>query len=143
MASPVPKHDVRHGACRLTAQEAEMTWTGMWRNQYGSSLEIESEADRRIEGSFRTALEDSAFRGQSIAISGRHQGDCISFAGGGATPGGDVLVSYTGLLRDGRMETLWYVVTDSVPAGGAPATLEKVKWWRAMMTGADTFERVS
>jgi len=68
-----------------------MTWTGMWRNQYGSSLEIESEADHRV----------------------------------------------------GRMETLWYVVTDSVPAGGAPGTLEKVKWWRAVMTGADTFERVS
>src|SRR3954469_25228024 len=112
MASPVPKHDVRHGACRLTAQEAEMTWTGMWRNQYGSSLEIESEADHRIEGSFRTALEDSAFRGQDIAISVRHQGDCVAFAVGGATPKGDMIVSYSGLLRDGRLETLWYVVAD-------------------------------
>jgi hypothetical protein len=119
-----------------------MTWTGIWRNQYGSTVEIASEADHRIEGSFRTALEDSGFRGQSIAISGRHQGDCIAFVGGGATPRGDMLVSYTGLLRGGRMETLWYVVADSLPEEGEPGTIKKVNWWRAMMTGADTFERV-
>jgi hypothetical protein len=119
-----------------------MTWTGTWRNQYGSTLQIDDEADHRIEGSFRTALEDSAFRGQDIAISGRHQGDCVAFAGGGATPKGDMIVSYSGLLRDGRLETLWYVVADSVPVEGAAGILQKINWWRAVMTGADTFERV-
>ena len=89
-------------------------------------------------------MKDSGFYGQDVEVSGVHQGDCVSFAGGGATPAGDMVVSYTGLLREGRMETLWYVVADSAlaaPHEGAPAELKKRPWWRAMMTGADTFER--
>lgn len=122
-----------------------MRWLGKWRNQYGSLVEITSEADHRIIGTFQTVLEDSSFRGQVLAISGVHQGDCISFAGAGATPAGDMAVSYTGLLREGRMETLWYVAADSVmkPREGAPPELRKGSWWHAMTTGADTFERVS
>jgi Avidin family len=122
-----------------------MSWIGTWRNQYGSVVEITDEADHKITGTFRTALQDSGFFGQEISISGVHQGDCISFAGGGSTPAGDVVVSYTGLLREGRMETLWYAVADSVlttPHEGAPAELKKRNWWRAMTTSADTFERV-
>jgi hypothetical protein len=121
-----------------------MRWIGTWRNQYGSTVEITDEADHRIAGTFRTALEDSSFHGQEIPVSGVHRGDCISFAGGGTTPAGDMVVSYTGLLREGRMETLWHVVADSVFAAareGAPAQLRKRHWWSAMMTGADTFER--
>lgn len=122
-----------------------MRWLGKWRNQYGSVVEITDEGDHRITGTFRTALEDSSFHGQVVTISGVHEGDCISFAGAGATPAGDMAVSYTGLLRDGRMETLWHVVADSVlaPREGAAPELRKGSWWRAMTTGADTFERVS
>ncbi|WP_424682722.1 hypothetical protein [Frateuria sp. YIM B11624] len=119
-------------------------WLGTWRNQYGSVVEITDDAGHAIKGVFRTALKDSGFYGQDVQISGVHRGDCISFAGAGSTPAGDMVVSYTGLLRDGRMETLWYVAADSMltpPSDGAPAALKKTPWWRAMMTGADTFER--
>ena len=57
-----------------------------------------------------------------------------------------MVVTYTGLLREGRIETLWFVAADaalSAPAEGIPATINKVNWWRAMTTNADTFERVS
>lgn len=121
-----------------------MGWLGTWRNQYGSVVEITDDAGHAIKGVFRTALKDSGFYGQDVEVSGVHRGDCISFAGTGATPAGDMVVSYIGLLRDGRMETLWYVAADSVltpPSDGAAAALKKTPWWRAMMTGADTFER--
>lgn len=121
-----------------------MSWLGTWRNRYGSVVEITDEADHAIKGVFRTALKDSGFYGRDIAVTGVHQGDCISFAGAGTTRAGDMVVSYTGLLRDGRMETLWYVAADSTlsaSSDGAPAALRKSPWWRAMMTGADTFER--
>lgn len=55
-----------------------------------------------------------------------------------------MVVSYTGLLRDGRMETLWYVAADAALGAqhaGEPAKLSKRSWWRAMSTGADTFVR--
>lgn len=123
-----------------------MSWLGTWRNQYGSVVEITDEADHAIKGVFRTALKDSGFYGQDIAVTGVHRGDCISFVGAGTTPAGDMVVSYTGLLRDGRMETLWYVAADSTLSAsceGAPAELRKSPWWRAMMTGADAFERLT
>ncbi len=122
-----------------------MAFQGRWRNQYGSILEIEDERDGRIVGRFKTALADSAFYGREIPVVGSCQGDCIGVAGGGHTPSGDVLVTYTGVLRDGRIETLWHVASDSAlvaSADGAPARLEKLSWWRTMMTGADSFERV-
>jgi hypothetical protein len=122
-----------------------MGWIGTWKNQYGSTVEITDESDHKIAGVFRTALDDSGFRGQAIPVFGVHQGDCISFAGGGVTPAGDGLVSYTGLLRDGKMETLWYVVADSAlgaSSEGVPAVRTRLPWWRAISTNADTFERV-
>lgn len=121
-----------------------MDWKGVWKNQYGSIVEITDDADNRISGSFRTALPDSGFHGQEIPILGVHRGDCISFAGGGKTAVGDAVVSYTGLLREGKMETLWFVVSDAAIKAngeGQPAKIEKLNWWRSMSTSADTFQR--
>lgn len=122
-----------------------MSWIGVWKNQFGSVVEIASEANGRIEGSFRTALKDSAFYGQTVPLVGVHKGNCINLASAGTGPAGDVVVSYTGLLRDGRMETLWFVATDRALGAareGAPAESSQTNWWRAMTINADTFERV-
>jgi hypothetical protein len=121
-----------------------MTWKGRWRNQYGSILEITDDADNRIVGSFRTALDDSGFHGQTISILGIHHGDCVSMSGGGRTPAGDAVACYTGLLRNGRMETLWFVCADSAIKAdeGQPGKIVKLDWWRSMTTSADTFERI-
>jgi len=122
-----------------------MEWKGKWRNQYGSIVEISNDGSGRISGTFTTALRDSGFYGQEIPIVGFHQGDCISFVAAGKTAAGDAAVSYTGLLRDGKMETLWFLVSDSAikaAAEGAPGKIEKLNWWRSISTSADTFERV-
>ncbi|MGX1108378.1 MULTISPECIES: avidin/streptavidin family protein [Bradyrhizobium] len=75
-------------------RENEMTWVGRWKNQYGSIVEITSEANGRIEGTFRTALADSGFYGQTVAIVGVHQGNCIGFSSVGSSATGDRVVSY-------------------------------------------------
>ena len=123
-----------------------MTWLGKWRNQYGSLLEITDESDHKIAGKFRTALADSGFFGQEISVVGVHYGGCIGLTAGGNTATGAMVVTYTGLLREGRIETLWYVAADAslgASAEGIPANVTKLNWWRAMTTNADTFERVS
>jgi hypothetical protein len=53
-------------------------------------------------------------------------------------------VCYTGLLRDGKMETLWFVYADSAIKAepGQPGKIAKLKWWRSMTSSADTVERV-
>ena len=122
-----------------------MRWTGKWRNQYGSILEITEESDHRVAGRFRTALDDSGFFGQEIAVVGICHGDCIGLAAGGKSAAGNMVVTYTGLLRDGKLETLWYVVADAAlgaSAEGEPARASKLNWWRSVTTSADTFERV-
>lgn len=121
-----------------------MPWTGKWRNQFGSILEITDDANGRIEGTFETALADSGFYGQVVAVVGVHQGNCIGFSSVGHSSTGDRVVSYTGLLRDGKMETAWFAVSDktlSAAKEGEPATLKSTNWWRAVSTNIDTFER--
>ena len=118
-----------------------MTWVGSWRNQHGSVLEIISEANGRIEGSYRSAV-GSNIKGQQVAVVGIHEGDLISFAVGES----GIVVSWTGLLRDGRIETLWHLAAReklTADAEGLPATRQPLEWWQAMTTGADTFERVT
>jgi hypothetical protein len=123
-----------------------MTWTGKWRNEYGSTVEIEDDSNNQIVGVFRTALEESGFYGLAINVFGVHHGDCISFAGCGPTKAGAAIVSYTGLLRGGKMETMWLMAADSHLAAaeqGGPAELKKQSWWRAVTVNRDTFERDS
>lgn len=121
-----------------------MTWIGNWRNQFGSILRITGDAEGRIEGTFETALEDSGFYGQSVPVVGFHKGNCIGFVATGSSVTGDRVVSYTGLLRHGKMETAWFVVADqalSATREGDPAKLKQLNWWRAVTTNVDTFER--
>jgi hypothetical protein len=120
-------------------------WKGKWRNRYGSILTITDDSDHRLIGTFETALPDSGFHDRSIPMIGFHQGNCIGITGGAATPAGDMLVTYTGLLRDGRLETLWFVAADAALTAskeGVPARITPLSWWRSMTTNADTFEKV-
>ena len=70
-----------------------MTWVGTWKNEYGSLLKITSDENGNIEGWFRTALPDSGFYGQTVAIRGVARGNCIGFSSVGSSPTGDRVVS--------------------------------------------------
>jgi len=63
----------------------------------------------------------------------------------GSSVTGDRAVSYTGLLRHGKMETAWFVIADQALGAsreGEPAKLKPVSWWRAVTMNVDTFERI-
>jgi hypothetical protein len=120
-------------------------WIGTWRNQYGSTVIIEDDAGSVIVGTFRTALEDSSFFGQELPIHGAAHGDVIGFTAAGSGKAGPAAVSYTGILRDGKLEMLWHTVAGqalTAPAEGARARIVKVGAWRAFGTSMDIFERV-
>ena len=54
-------------------------------------------------------------------------------------------MSYTGLLREGKMETAWFVISDQTLTAAKedePAHLNQTNWWRAVSTNYDTFERI-
>jgi hypothetical protein len=119
-------------------------WNGRWRNQYGSHVEIEVDKNGVVSGSFTTALEDSSFHGMTVPIRGFAHGDVIGFSAAAAGKTGSAAVSYTGILREGKIETLWHTVaghTLSARAEGEPARLTEVGAWRAFGTNLDTFER--
>lgn len=121
-----------------------MTWIGSWRNQYGSVLEITNESNGRIEGCFRSAV-DGRIKGQQVAVVGVQQGDLVSFAFNGA-PYAKFIVAWTGLLRDGRIETLFHSVASEklvAEAEGSPARTKSLGAWEAISTGGDVFERIS
>jgi hypothetical protein len=121
-------------------------WVGEWQNQYGSVLRVTDESDGRIAGTFRTALGDSGFAGEEVPVDGIHRGDCVHFAFSVSGPTGDAICSFTGLLRDGRMETVWQVVSDTAvksPEPGREPALIKLPWAHAVLTNSDTFNRQS
>lgn len=122
-----------------------MQWVGIWRNQYGSLVEITDESHGQIRGTFRTALADSSFHGKTVPIYGTAHGDVIGFTAAAEGSAGPAAVSYTGLLRDGKLETLWHTVAGSTLMAaheGEPAERRQVGAWRAFGTSLDTFERI-
>ena len=116
-----------------------MTWLGQWRNQYGSILEITNEQGQRLSGKFRSALKDSSFYDGEADVVGLYRGDCVSFAASTSGDNGDTITAFTGLLREGKLQTVWYVVTDGIKAGDH---LEKRSWPHAVTANADTFVRI-
>jgi hypothetical protein len=109
--------------------------TGTWINQYGSKADI-CDSDGLLTGTFRTALTDSSFYGRDYAIHGVRHEDCMSFAFTGATTKGDAVCAFTGVLRDGKLQTVFHVISDRAVDGHG-----KRPWPHAVITNADTFER--
>ena len=73
-------------------------------------------------------------------------GDVIGFTSAANGKAGPAAVSYTGILRDGKLEMLWHTVaghTLTAQKEGEPAKITEVGVWRAFGTSLDTFERIS
>lgn len=122
-----------------------VTWKGLWRNQYGSTLKVTDDGANVIKGTFTTELKDSGFYGAELPVAGIHGGDCMSFTFARHRQVGDIICTFTGLRRDGKLLTVFHVVADSAArpvAVGEPPKVEKTVWAHAVITNADTFERV-
>lgn len=115
-----------------------MNWIGTWRNQYGSTLKITEEKDGLIKGLFKTALRDSAFFGHELQVTGVCYDDCINFAFGISDERLVSVCSFTGMLRDGKLQTVWHVVTSRrAEVGRRP---QRLGWAHSVQTNADIFE---
>ncbi len=122
-----------------------MQWTGKWRNQYGSVLELTEQGEGRVAGTFRTALKDSSFYGQDLLVVGVASGDVIALAAAAEGTVGPAALTYAGIVREGKLETLWHMVAGTALVAereGAPAIRKEVGAWRAFGTNLDTFERL-
>lgn len=127
-----------HTASAEGAGEA-VTWTGSWKNQYGSVLEITSHEDGTIAGWFTSAV-DGGIKGERTRVTGFHLGDLVAFC----LAGGPIVAAWTGVLRGDRLETLWHVAASERPAApreGVPAVTRRLDVFEAFTTGADTFVR--
>jgi avidin family protein len=121
------------------------SWKGTWRNQYGSTVVITDDEGGIIRGVFKTALTDSSFFGLEVPVHGAACGDVIGFTSASNGKAGPAAVSYTGILRDEKLEMLWHTVaghTLTAQKEGEPAKITEVGAWRAFGTSLDTFERI-
>jgi len=115
---------------------AKVDFSGHWRNQRGSSIELAVDDQGRVSGTFRTAVGVPSPR-ETFPLCGLVTGDLIGFtvsfgvhesvtawAGQHAIVGG----------RE-RIETLWHLARN-IADEDEPRAL-----WSAILSGADTFER--
>ncbi|WP_062988101.1 avidin/streptavidin family protein [Nocardia anaemiae] len=124
---------------------ASEKWTGIWTNEYGSRLHITDDTGGRIEGTFTTALGDSAFAGSTFPIIGLSKGKGLHFAFA-TTDEPSTIASFTGLLRGDALHMAWHVVSDRAvkpPNPQAEPTEIELPWAHAVLANTDTFRRQS
>lgn len=117
-----------------------MNWTGKWKNQYGSVLDITKQEDGRLEGTFESAVDETT-KGKKLPFVGVYKDKLIGIT----CIGGDHVVTYAGMLYEGKMETVWHVVTNEIITAkneGEKAVKKSLSWWQSVKVNADTFERV-
>jgi hypothetical protein len=102
------------------------SFIGHWKNQYGSQLNIDRIENGQVSGTFQSAVDKSIPASPAFGVC---TGDLITINVCSSNEG-EKIASWTGILQDDRIETLWHVAI-----GGKGM-------WEAMLTGSDTFSRV-
>jgi hypothetical protein len=123
------------------AEEARRRTTsivGRWRNQLGSTLELQVGPDDAVTGTFRAAV-GTVHAERDYHVSGYALGNAVAFCVD-FRPHGSV-ATWTGHhVEDGRGErlvTLWHLAQPvDEPHGGT-------ELWRGVVAGADEFQRVA
>jgi hypothetical protein len=118
-----------------------MNWIGKWENQYGSIIVITLQQKGRLEGTFESAV-DQTTKGQSLALVGVYNDLLLAIT----CSGGDHVVTYAGMLADGKLQTAWQVVTSQTITAKTevePALKTPLAWWQSVKTNVDTFERMT
>jgi hypothetical protein len=113
-----------------------MDFTGSWKNQHGSVLELQMDGEQ-IRGRFESGVGEWDSDPHWIEVSGKAQEDLITFCASFRTHGS--LVSWVGrhTLRDGadQIQAEWLHITN------VPHDREGPWLWSANRIGFDTFER--
>ena len=117
-----------------------MIWTGKWKNQYGSILDIIKQENGMLEGTFESAVDETT-KGEKLPFVGVYKDSLIGIT----CTGGNHVVTYAGMFCKGKMETVWHVVTaETITADANEVSNKKPQaWWESVKTNADTFERIN
>jgi hypothetical protein len=122
-------------AARSRATE-KVDFSGAWRNQRGSSLELRVDERGLVGGTFRTAVGVPTSQ-EHFPVCGFVQGDLIAFTVSFAPH--DSVTAWVGqhtVIRGReRIETLWHLAKD------IPDEEEERGLWAGILAGADAFER--
>jgi Avidin family len=115
---------------------AKVDFSGRWRNQRGSSIELAVDDRGHVSGTFQTAVGTPSPQ-ESFPLCGIAQGDLIAFS-----VGFGVHESVTGWAGQHtivggreRIETLWHLARNIADED------EDRALWSAILTGSDSFER--
>jgi len=114
----------------------KVDFSGHWRNQRGSSIELTVDDRGRVGGSFRTAVGVPS-PNESFPLCGFAEGDLIAFSVSFGVY--ESVTAWAGqhTIVGGRerIETLWHLARNIADQD------EDRALWSAVLTGADTFER--
>jgi Avidin family len=118
----------------MTAVPAPSNFSGQWKNQYGSSMDLVVSSNV-ISGTYNSAV--SAGGGSvSGTLRGFVAGDLLSFCA--LWPNGS-MTAWVGQIVDDavdpRIKTLWHLVTDARDPN------EATDIWATVLAGADEFIR--
>jgi hypothetical protein len=119
-----------------SASGAKVDFSGRWKNQRGSSIELLVDERGRVSGTFHTAVGTPSPQ-ESFSLCGVAQGDLIAFSVGFGAH--ESVTAWAGQLtitggRE-RIETLWHLARN-IPDEDEDRTL-----WAGILAGADSFER--
>jgi avidin family protein len=114
----------------------KVDFSGHWRNQRGSSIELAVDDRGRVSGTFRTGV-GVPLPEESFPLCGIAQGDLIAFSVGFGVH--ESVTAWAGqhTIAKGRerIETLWHLARNIGDED------EDRALWAAILSGADTFER--
>ena len=117
-------------------QRDAVDFSGRWRNQHGSEMQLRVGPGGRLTGTYHTAVGAPSPK-QEFELAGFACGDLVAFTVNFGRFGS--LTAWTGqhTLAEGaeRIHTLWHL------AKNIPDADESGALWAGVLAGADTFER--
>ena len=125
-----------HGTAFDQSSTSEPHFTGTWKNQYGSTLTLESSGDNLFTGTFTTAVANTqSCIGKAVPLQGVNNGNAIAISMSLESCGSPVTVAIVGSLQEdeNHQETL--------------TTMDLVQWqgkttWKSKVISTETFVRV-
>ena len=113
-----------------------MNWIGVWENQNGSQLTIETVEDNQFVGTF-DSKKGRAVQGQQYVVKGTINAELVAFH----VNFGDIgsIVSFSGrLARDGALHTLWILTREYSDED----RIKKTEPWNCFTVNSDIFVKL-
>ena len=114
-----------------------MEWIGVWENQNGSQLSIDTFEGSHFYGTFESR-KGRAVQGQQYRVQGSINDELIGFVVDFGSVGS--LVNFSGrIAEDGSIHTVWILVREFVDA----EQTKKTQPWNSFTVNSDVFKRIA